>query len=141
VSLALLGELNWLAVLVATLAYFALGGVWYLPKVFGDVWTASIGWDPSDEDAPGPAIYLGPLATCLIATTAVAVLARAVGADGVGDGVVLGLVTGVGISGAVLLVTGFFDPVKPKPMVWFGVTATYHLVGLLLASVIVSTWT
>jgi hypothetical protein len=139
-SFRLLGDLNWLAVLVATLAYFGLGGVWFIPRVFGDVWTRSMGWEPAEDEQPGPAVYLGPLVTCLVATVTVAMLAQATGADSFGDGVVLGLAAGVGIAGAVLFVTGYFDPKKPRPMAWFGVTAGYHLVGLLLAAVIVSVW-
>jgi hypothetical protein len=140
-TFALLGDLNWLAVIVATLAYFGLGGLWYMPRVFGDIWTRSIGWDPTGEEGPGVAFYAAPLATCLVASTALALLARAAGADSVGEGLVLGLVAGVGIAGAVLFTTGFFDPKKPQPMVWFGVTAGYHLVGLLIAAMIVSAWT
>ena len=136
-----MGELNWAAVAVAALGYFALGGLWFMPRVFGDRWTAAMGWDASEEEAPGPAIYLGPLLTCLLATVAVAVLARATGAEGVGQGVALGLLTGVGIAGAALFVTGYFDPHKPKPMVWFAITGGYHVAGLLLASVIVTVWT
>ena len=30
--------INWLAVLVAALSSFAIGGVWYNPKVFGTAW-------------------------------------------------------------------------------------------------------
>jgi hypothetical protein len=37
-------------------------------------------------------------------------------------------------------VTAVFDPMKVSKMVWFGVTAGYHALGLLVASVIVSVW-
>lgn len=140
-DLGLLGQLNWLAVLAATLAYFVLGGVWFIPKVFGDAWMRSIGWEPSEDDMPGAAVYLGPLVTCFVATVATALLARATGASGIGEGLVLGLVTGVGIAGTVLFVTGYFDPKKPKPMVWFAIMASYHLLGLVIAAVIVTAWT
>jgi hypothetical protein len=140
-SFALLGDLNWLAVLVATFAYFALGGAWFAAKVFGDVWAKAMGWDFSDEKQPGPAMYIGPLVTCFIATVAVAMIAQASGADSFGDGVVLGLVAGIGISGAVLFVTGYFDMTKAKPIQWFGIAAGYHVVGLMIAAVIVSVWT
>lgn len=53
----------------------------------------------------------------------------------------LGLVIGIGIAGAVLFVTGYFDPKKPKPMTWVAITGGYHLAGLLIASVVVSIWT
>jgi hypothetical protein len=54
---------------------------------------------------------------------------------------VLGLVVGVGVAGAILFVTGVLDPTKPRPVAWFGVMAGYHVLGLLIASVVVSVWT
>jgi len=54
---------------------------------------------------------------------------------------VLGLVAGVLVAGSALLVTGFFDPKKPQPMVWVGITAGYHVVGYVIAAVILSLWT
>lgn len=38
-------DINWLAVLAATVAGFALGGLWYGP-LFGQAWMKSIGMDP-----------------------------------------------------------------------------------------------
>ena len=53
----------------------------------------------------------------------------------------LGLVVAIGLTGAALYVTGFFDPRKPKPGKWIGITAGYHVVGLLVAAVILALWT
>lgn len=140
-SFDVLGDLNWLAVILGGVVYFALGAVWFTPVTFGKAWQRSMGWD-STEDQPnmGPALYIGPLITCLLASVAVGMIAKATGSTTFGDGIVLGLVVGVGISAAVLFVTGVFDPKKPQAMTWFAITAGYHLVGLLIASVIVSIW-
>ena len=126
--------------IVAGLAYFALGAAWFAPVTFGKAWQRSIGWQMPAGERPGPAFYIGPLITCLVATIAVAMLGQASGTDTFGEVIVLGLVAGIGIAGAILFVTGVFDPKKPDPMMWFGITAGYHLVGLLIASVIVSVW-
>jgi hypothetical protein len=57
-----LGDLNWLAVIVAALAYFAIGAVWYAPPVFGKAWMAAGGMAmPEAGTRPSPAIYLTPL--------------------------------------------------------------------------------
>jgi hypothetical protein len=42
-----LGELNWLAVLIGAAIYFVLGALWYSPMLFARPWQRSIGWDPS----------------------------------------------------------------------------------------------
>ena len=139
-SFEVLGDVNWLAVIVATIAYFALGAAWYAPPVLGNVWMRSIGWQPPPDERPSPAIFLAPIVSSLVAVVAVAMLAEAAGADGFGDGVVLGLVVGVGIAGAILFVTALFEPTKPQPWLWLAITGAYHLLGLLVASVIVSVW-
>lgn len=140
-SFDVLGDLNWLAVILGGVAYFALGALWFATVTFGKAWQRSMGWE-TDEDQPGPgaALYVGPLITCLLSSLAVGMLAKATGSTTFGDGIVLGLVVGVGVSAAVLFVTGIFDPKKPQPMTWFAIAAGYHLVGLLIASVIVSVW-
>jgi hypothetical protein len=140
-KLDVLGDMNWLAAIVGGIGYFALGAVWFMPATFGKAWQRAMGWEMPEDQRPGPALYIGPLITCLVATIAVGMLAEATGSDTFGEGIVLGLVTGVGIAGAVLFVTGVFDPKKPEPMTWFAVTAGYHLVGLLIASVVMSLWT
>lgn len=139
-SLEFLRDLYWPAVLVSTIVYFAVGGLWFSPPLFGNVWIKAMGWEDRPETGPGPSYYIGPFITCLIATVATAMLVAATGSDTLSEGVALGLVTGVGLVGSALFVTGFFDPKKPQPMVWFAVTGSYHLVGLLVASMILSVW-
>ena len=136
-----LGDLNWLAVSVATLAYYVLGAVWFAEPTFGKAWRRSIGWEMAEGRHLGTAFYVGPLITCLVAAIAVAMFAGATGSDTFTEGIVLGLSAGVGIAGAVLFVVGVLDPVKPQPLTWFGITAGYHLLGLVISSVIVSVWT
>jgi hypothetical protein len=140
-TFAVLGDLNWFAAIVAGIAYFMLGAVWFAQATFGKAWQRSSGFSMPEGQRPGPEFYIGPLVTCLVAAIAVAMLAEATGSNTFGEGIVLGLVVGVGIAGAVLFVTGVFDPKKPEPLAWFGITAGYHLVGLLIASTIVSLWT
>jgi uncharacterized protein DUF1761 len=109
-----LGELNWLAVIVATILYFALGGAWYAGPVFGKAWQRSMGWEMPAGQRPSPGIYLAPLITCLLASITVGAIAVSTGSDTFGEGVVLGLFAGVGISGAVLFVTAIFEPNRPS---------------------------
>ncbi len=41
-------QVNWFAVLVAAVATFALGGLWYSPAVFGTAWMKANGLTPAD---------------------------------------------------------------------------------------------
>jgi hypothetical protein len=136
-----LGSLNWLAIIAAAVIYFAIGAVWYSPVLFGRAWQRSIGWD-QDRTPPqmSPTTYVVPLVAFLVMAATTGLIAGAAGAEGFGDGIVLGLVIGIGYAMAHTLVDATFDPLKPKPWTWFVINGSYHALGLLIAAVLVSVW-
>lgn len=139
-DLSVLGDLNWLAVIVATIAYFALGALWYAEFVFGRAWQRSAGWDLSPPENAGAGIYLVPLATCFVATLATAMIAAASNTDNIMEGILLGLVVGVGVALPVLFVSGIYDMTKPAPMTFAAIGAGYHIVGLAFVGAILGLW-
>ena len=136
-----LSDLNWLAVIVAALAYFAIGAVWYAPGVFGRTWAAAGGFDlPEAGNRPSAAIYLTPLIGSVLSAIALGMIAAASGTDTFEEGIVLGLVVAVGFAIPIALVTAQFETQKPKPMVWGAINGGYHVVGNLIAAIIVASW-
>ena len=104
-----LGDLNWLAVIVAAIAYFAIGAIWYAPPVLGKTWMAAGGISPEQtqsQDGPGAAIYVVPLIGSVLSAIALGMLAEATGTDTLGEGLVLGVVVAIGFALAIALVTG-----------------------------------
>jgi hypothetical protein len=141
-SFDVLSDLNWLAVLVAGLAYFALGGIWYAPPVFGKAWMKSAGFEmPPDGQRPGPIVYVGPLVTCFVSAVATGMLAAATASDTFGEGICLGLVVGIGYALSQAFVVAMFESNKPAKGTWFLINGSYYTLGLILTSVIVSVWT
>jgi hypothetical protein len=140
VSLDLLGDLNWFAVIVAAALYFVLGGLWFSRAALGGIWLRSIGWEPKEGEGVSPALFAGSAASALVAAIAVGMLAEAAGAETIWDGIVLGLVVGAGIAGTVLLVTVLFEPRTTQKPAWFGASAGYHFVGLMIAAALLSVW-
>ena len=53
-----MGHINMLAVLLAAVAGFAVGGVWY-GALFGKAWRAELGFDGCQPPKPGMAALLG----------------------------------------------------------------------------------
>ena len=140
-SFDVLGDLNWLAVIVAAIAYFAIGAVWYAPPVLGKTWMAAGGITVEQtEGGPGG----GGLRRAARRQPALGDRARhARGGDGnrhAGRGLVLGAVIAVGFALAISFVTATFESTKPKPMVWGAVNAGYHIVGNLVAAAIIGAW-
>ncbi len=86
--------LNWWAILVATIAGFVLGGIWYGP-LFGKAWMAAIG-KTADDIKPSPTPFVVSFVTALVTAIVLALLINALGVVRVVDGAILGLVMGVG---------------------------------------------
>jgi hypothetical protein len=140
-SLDAIGQLNWLAVILGSVIYFALGAVWFTPLLFGRQWQSSIGWAASQRPPQmKPSAYLLPALAYVVAAIATGLLAAATGSDTLFEGIVLGIVIGVGYAVTLTAVEAVFDPNKPQPWTWFGISASYHFIGLLIVAVLVSVW-
>ncbi len=136
-SFELLGDVNWLAVIVAAVAYFVLGAVWYAPPVFGKAWMAAGGIQMTGERPP-PTIYVVPLVGSVLSAVALGMIAVASATDTVGEGIVLGLVVGIGFAISISLVTATFESNKPSQMTWGAINAGYHVIGNLVAAVLIA---
>ena len=137
-----LGSINWLAVIVATAIYFVLGAVWFAPQTpIGRAWMSASGYQsPTTGAASTNLFYLVPAATSLVAVVATALIAGATGTDSLNEGVVLGLVVGIGYAATITLTTAAFEFSKPRQWTWGLVDASYHVVGLLIAAIIIALW-
>ncbi|MDQ4137922.1 MAG: DUF1761 domain-containing protein [Actinomycetota bacterium] len=131
---AVLDQVDWLAVLLATLAYYVLGALWFTP-LFGRAWDRAVGFTRPRGHRFGPLYYLAPLLGCAAATVATAVLVAALGVEQFADAVALGLLVGLGYATAVS-VTNAVTPTTPHPLLLATVAGGYHVVGLVLVSVL-----
>jgi len=92
----------------------------------------------ADGQRPGPAIYIVPLIGSLLSAIALGMFAVATGTDTIGEGIVLGLVVGVGFAISISLVTATFESNKPNAMAWGAINAGYHLIGNVVAAIIIA---
>jgi hypothetical protein len=88
------GGLNWLAILAAGFASFALGGIWYGP-LLGTAWMKAIG-KTADQLQPSPMPYVISAVTALLTAIVMAALIATLGIAGPAEGALLGLIVGVG---------------------------------------------
>ena len=130
------GDLNWLAIIVATIAWFAFSAIWYSVPPLSKAWMREAKVTPGD----GP-----PLVTLLIptfigyfvTTVVIALLARAVGADDLVDGLVLGILLGVGFGVIGALVVQIYEQKGGSYWLINGINA---IIAFSIVSVIVTVW-
>ena len=125
---------NWWAILVATVVAFALGGLWYGP-IFGKACLLAIG-KTEDDIQPSPAPFIISFFTALLTTIVLAALIRSLGINTLGDGLLLGAITGVGfIATAMASDSAFCGWGIPLFLIQSGYRVLYSiLIGGILAA-------
>jgi sterol desaturase/sphingolipid hydroxylase (fatty acid hydroxylase superfamily) len=136
-----LSHANWLAVIVAAIAYFALGSIWF-SMLFGKQWMALNNIpEPTPESKEQMKKMMMPmmlktLVMSLVLAFAIAFLATAIRVHSSVPGIKLGLL--VSAIGVIPLLMADLYLMKPLKL-WF-IDAGYHVLGMILISIIVSIW-
>ena len=127
-------EINWIAVLVAAVASFLLGGLWYSPMMFGKAWQREAGL--SDEQ-----LKQGNMARIFGLSFVLALLAAWNFANFLGPRPSVAFGTAVGASAGLLWVASSFGInylFERKSFKLFAINGGYHtvqfaVIGLVLA--------
>jgi hypothetical protein len=131
-----LSEINYLAVVVAALAYFAWGAIWYAPRVMGNRWQKAVGLT-QEQLRPNPMVFVGTYIAYLLMAVTLAAIARSIpGATDFADGLVLGLFVGIGIVTAGIWVGGMYE--QRMNLAWLNIVN--GLIGTIIMAVIVTIW-
>src|SRR5205814_7804934 len=124
---------SWLGVIVGNVALLVIGFVWFMPRVFGDRWTAYMG-RPGEQLRPGPDFVLSILSGTLNAFV-MAVLALNLKATTAADGVLLGLVVFAGFFLSYMTANTVF---AKRPWGLWAIDVGHALVAQVVLAVIVT---
>lgn len=137
--------MNYLAVLVAAIVIFALGGLWYSSFGFAKRWIALQGRTEEQMRAQAaaanmPLMYLAAFITSLLIALVLAMMMAhfaAVVPISVGHGAILGFVCWLGFAASTSYATALFSG-KPKQL-WL-IDSMYNLVSFVVAGIILAVW-
>ena len=128
-----LTNLNWVSVLVAFIPYFVLGALWFT-LFFSKPYKISLGRE--GETLPNKPIFIiGPAICSLVITVTSAVLIYALGVDSYSQAIEFAFVVGIGYLTA-NTVNIAINPNIPRPILYGIISGSYHLVGIVMVSVI-----
>jgi hypothetical protein len=136
---------NWLAVLVAAIVIFLLGGLWYSPVLFAKRWIAL--QNKTEEqmraEAAGanmPLMYASAFVTGLIIAWAMAMVFAHIANDvpmNAAHGALFGGLLWLGFAATTSYATALFSG-KPRQL-WL-IDSAYNLVSFVLAGIILAVW-
>ena len=134
-----LSHINWLHVVVAAIAYFAIGSLWYSPVLFAKKWMTLVKVDFNDPAIKkGMAVtFGGSFVLMLIISFGLAVLLQILPAVNMLGGIKLGLLVGLTISSASISINYLYTK---KPFALYLIDCGYHIVGIAVAGAVLSGW-
>jgi hypothetical protein len=132
-------DINWLAVLVAGVAYFGLGALWYSKALFGGLWIKAAGINMNDPDIrKGVAqVMTSSFLLMLIASIGLAILITRIGATGWMTGLKVGLIAGICFSATAISISYLYEK---KPSALHLINGLYNIAGSVIAGIIIAAW-
>ena len=136
---SIFNDINWLAVIVAALVYFAIGALWYSKALFANKWLAYTKIDPNDPNAAKGAgmIFLCSFIWMVITVIGLAVLRAYLDKEGWMSGLKIGLLTGICFGASAISVSYLYEK---RPMGLHLINNGYTLVGHIVAAIIICSW-
>ena len=131
------GELNWLAIVVATIAWFAFSAIWYSVPPLSKAWQKASKVDMTAEGPPLASLFGPTLVGYFVTTIVIALIARAIGAIELVDGVALGAALGIGFGVVSALVTQIYEQKGSSYWLLNGLNA---VIAYIIVAVIVTLW-
>lgn len=129
-------NLNWLAVIVAAVSAFALGGLWYSPLLFANRWMKESGVkrDSPNQNSMGTVFGFA----FLLSLIASFFLALFIGKDaGAGFGALAGFMAGFGWVFTFIGISYLFES---RSLVHYLINACYSVLALTLMGLIIGAW-
>jgi hypothetical protein len=140
-NMDLFSHIDWLHVLVAAIAYFALGAIWYSKPLFAPKWAAYVGVNMSDPNANKKglgAMMLGSFILIVITCIALAILVNRLALPQLlSSGIKLGALTGLCIGTTAMSISFIYER---RPLGLYFIDGGYHVVGNLAAAIILVMW-
>ncbi|MEO8822151.1 MAG: DUF1761 domain-containing protein [Ginsengibacter sp.] len=133
-----LQHINWLAVLVAGLAYFFLGALWY-SALFGKKWQSYNSALMSSPDAKkgSAGIMIISFILMLVCAFGLALIVTRLDIGGWKVGLKLGSLTGVCFAATAIHISYIYEK---RPLGLHLINGVYNILGNIVAAIIVACW-
>lgn len=129
-------DLNWWAIIVATVIYMVLGSVWFSPSGFGKLWARALNRKTSEMSNANTG-YTLTLVGALVQSFVLANFVRDLGLTTASEGVALGITVWLGF----ICFVGASETIfAGRPWTLWKINAGYYLVLLLVNGAVLAAW-
>ncbi|MFB6317743.1 DUF1761 domain-containing protein [Saccharicrinis sp. FJH54] len=130
------GEINWLSVVVSSIAAFAIGAVWYSPILVGNAWQKEINLSSDELKNTNMALVFGP--AFVLTFIGAVLLELLLGSDAtISEGLITGLIVSIGFITTALGINYLFARHSLK---LFLIDAGYFIIFFAVMGIILGAW-
>jgi hypothetical protein len=130
-------DLNWLAILVATAAWFVFSAIWYSVPPLSKAWASNAKVDVTGDGPPLALLFIPTLIGYFVTSIVIGLLVKAIPADTLGAGVTLGVVLGIGFGMVGSLVNQVYES---KGSAYFLINGLNSVIAYAIVGGILATW-
>ena len=133
-------NINYIAVLLVSVASMVLGALWYSPVLFGKQWMHLMGINPKKIDAKKSSmakLYFINFIAAIVMAYILSHFVDYVGATDIGSGIQLAIWVWLGFIATTMIGTVLWEG---KPWKLYLINSGYQLVNLLIAASILAVW-
>ena len=135
-----ISDINYLAVVVGVVVNMIAGGLWYSPLLFAKPWMAETGinMEAISEDRAGMIRgYAASVIASIAIVFAMSVLVEATDASGAADGLLIGLMAGIGFVATTQLANYAFES---RSVRLYAINVGYPVASFLAIGLLLALW-
>jgi hypothetical protein len=132
-----LDQTNYLAIFVSALVYFAIGALWYSPLLFQKPWMANVGRTDEQLRSGSKIVFLYTLIALIVICFVTSFFVWATQTGNCIPAIKLGLFISLGYTTTAIAINNWYGQRSAKLTM---IDAGYHVVGIVLATIIMAVW-
>jgi Protein of unknown function (DUF1761) len=130
-------HINYLALVVAAIARFLLGWLWYSPPLFGKTWMSLTNCNSDEMKRRMPVLAPADLISNFVMAFVLVHAVHYAGAMNAGQGAAVGFFNWLGFIATVTLMLTLYEK---RPVKLFWINSGFQLISLLIMGGIVAVW-
>jgi len=129
-------QFHWIPVIIAAVANFVLGAIWYSPKVFGSMWVKEMGVDEEEMKKSANMVMIlgGSFLLTLVSAITLGFIIRGAGHANLSAGIYAGFIVGLGFIFVTLWKHYLFER---KSMRFLMINGGHDLLGFVLMGAVI----
>lgn len=132
-----LDQTNFLAIIVAAIVYFILGALWYSPLLFAKAWIENVGRTKEQLMSGSKIVYLYTLIAEFGICFVMAFVIWILGTPNCITAIKVGAFFSIGLTSTIIAINNWYGQRGLKLTL---IDSGYHIVGIILASIIMTVW-